>query len=376
MTHRAGPHMPLSSRAAIGDGRGGFVIAATRVRAPQAGEVRVRLRAAGLCHTDLASLHWPGPLVLGHEGAGEVESVGAGVAGLVPGQRVLLNWAIPCGRCPPCARGVGALCERTQGVDPSLGRSEVEPPAGDWQGVPLQRSFRLGTLAEVTLVRAEALTVLPAALPMHCACVLGCGVMTGVGSVVNAARVQPGETVAVLGCGGVGLSVIQGARLAGARLIVAIDRHPQALERARRFGATHVLAADAPDALVTAVHGLTEGRGVDHAFEATGVPALAFVPLRLVRHGGTALQVSGATGDAQVALTDFWWDKRYLVPLYGNCLPERDFPRLFRWIERGELDIEGLVSRRYRLDELQEAFDDLRAGRLAKGVVEFDPATD
>ena len=370
----------LQGLAAIGDGHGGFLIEPVSVRAPQAGEVRVRLSAAGICHTDHASLLWPGPLVLGHEGAGVVESVGPGVAEqhpqLQPGRPVLLNWAIPCGRGPQCQRGRGSLCERTHGVDLALGSSA--PAAGHtlWRGQPVERSFKLGTFAEHTLVRAEALTVLPRQLPARHACILGCGVMTGVGAAVNVAQVQPGDTVAVVGCGGVGLSVVQGARLAGAARIVAIDRRPAALQRAVALGATHTLEPATDDTqgdeLAAAVRALTDGRGADHAFEATVVAALAFLPLKLCRNGGNAVQLSGAHGPVSVEMPQFWWDKRYLVPLYGGCLPERDFPRLFDWAARGELVLDSLVTHTYRLAELGQALDDLIAGRSAKGVILFD----
>ena len=370
----------LQGLAAIGDGHGGFVIERVSVRAPMAGEVRVRLAAAGICHTDHASLRWRGPLVLGHEGAGVVESVGEGVATqhpqLWPGQPVLLNWAIPCGRCPQCQRGRGSLCERTHGVDATLGSSALAPGHTLWRGQPVERAFKLGTFAQHTLVRAEALTVLPAQLPARHACILGCGVMTGVGAAVNVAQVQPGDTVAVVGCGGVGLSVVQGARLAGATRIIAIDRRPAALQRATALGATHALEppADDPQAdhLAAVVRTLTDGRGADHAFEATGAAALAFLPLKLCRNGGNAVQLSGAHGLVSADMPQFWWDKRYLVPLYGGCQPERDFPRLFHWAERGELQLDSLVTHTYRLDGLGQALDDMLAGRSAKGVIVFD----
>lgn len=370
----------LISRAAISDGLGGFRIDQTTLRAPAAGEVRVALRAAGICHTDHASLRWPGPLVLGHEGAGVIESVGDGVGQthptLKPGQPVLLNWAIPCGGCPQCQRGRGSLCERTHGVDAALGSSTPAPGHTQWRGASIERSFRLGTFAEHTLVRAEALTCLPVEFPMTHACILGCGVMTGVGAAVNIAQVQPGDSVAVLGCGGVGLSVIQGARLADAGRIIAIDRRTAALQRAASLGATHTLEPPEHDPqfeqLAEAVRALTGGRGADHAFEATGVAALAMLPLQLCRNGGNAVQLSGAQGAASVDLTRFWWDKRYLVPLYGGCLPERDFPRLLDWATRGELALDALVTHTYRLDALAQALDDMLAGRSAKGVIVFD----
>jgi S-(hydroxymethyl)glutathione dehydrogenase/alcohol dehydrogenase len=366
----------LQGAAAIAHGNGQFTLETITVRAPGPGEVRVRLDAAGLCHTDHQSLGWPGPLVMGHEGAGTVESVGEGVSHLAAGDAVLLNWSIPCGRCPQCHRGRGSLCERTHGVDATLGSSAPAPGHTLWNGLPVERSFKLGTFAEYTLVRAEALTAMPAQLPARHACILGCGVMTGVGAAVNVAQVQPGDTVAVVGCGGVGLSVVQGARLAGAGRIIAIDRRPTALQRAVALGATHTLepAADDPQAehLSAAVRALTEGRGADHAFEATGVAALAFLPLKLCRNGGNAVQLSGAHGPVSVEMPQFWWDKRYFVPLYGGCLPERDFPRLFDWAARGELALDSLVTHTYRLDDLGQALDDMLAGRSAKGVILFD----
>jgi S-(hydroxymethyl)glutathione dehydrogenase/alcohol dehydrogenase len=360
----------LTGAALIGDGAGGFTLDEIAVEAPAPGEVRVRVTAAGLCHTDHASLRWPGPLVLGHEGAGVVESVGVGVSHVEPGQPVLLNWAIPCGHCFQCDRDAPALCERTHELAPkTLGTSRAHSGGTRWRGQPVERSFHLGTFARYTLVRGEAVTPLPPGLAPERACILGCAVMTGVGSVLNAAAVAPGESVAVVGCGGVGLNVLQGARIAGAGRVIAIDRNAAALERARAFGATDtILARDDLDAVVAATRKLTQGRGVDHAFEATGVAALAFLPLRLARNGGNAVQVSGAHGEVAVTMTDFFWNKRYLTPLYGNCRPERDFPRLFDWIGSGALEIDALITHHYPLDDAHEAFDNMLTGRSAKGV--------
>ncbi|MBD8871488.1 alcohol dehydrogenase catalytic domain-containing protein [Rhodanobacter sp. DHB23] len=360
--------------AIIADGTGRFSLETIAVDPPAAGEVRVAMAAAGVCHTDHASLRWPGPLVMGHEGAGHVEAIGAGVTGLEIDQPVLLNWAIPCGHCHQCKHGATALCERTHELDvPQLGNSRAHPGATRWRGQPIERSFHLGTFAQHTLVRAEAVTPLPSGLPLELACILGCAVMTGVGSAVNVAAVAPGDTVAVLGCGGVGLNVIQGARIAGARSIIAIDHMPSRLQRACELGATHTLLPHAGDddhvQLVAEVRALADGRGVDHAFEATGVPALAFLPLRLARNGGNALQVSGAHGPATLELTDLFWNKRYLAPLYGNCVPARDFPRLFEWIAEGKLELAALVSHRYPLEALDRAFDDMLQGCSTKGVL-------
>jgi len=360
--------------AIIADGAGRFVVDTIEVDPPAAGEVRVAIAAAGVCHTDHASLRWPGPLVMGHEGAGHVEAIGAGVEGLEIGQPVLLNWAIPCGHCWQCERGAAPLCERTHELDAAhLGNSRPHVGATRWLGQSIERAFHLGTFAHYALVRAEAVTPLPPRLPLDAACILGCAVMTGVGSAVNVAAVAPGHTVAVLGCGGVGLNVIQGARIAGAGTIIAIDRVPARLERARALGATHTLVPHEDDGdhvqLVAEVRALTGGRGVDHAFEATGVPALAFLPLKLARNGGNALQVSGAHGPATLELTELFWNKRYLAPLYGGCVPARDFPRLFEWIADGRLELAALVSHRYPMEALDRAFDDMLAGRSSKGVL-------
>lgn len=360
--------------AILADGEGHFSLETIEVDPPAAGEVRVAIAAAGVCHTDHASLHWPGPLVMGHEGAGRIEAIGEGVQGFEVGQPVLLNWAIPCGRCFQCGRGAESLCERTHELDVArFGNSRAHAGGTRLNGEPVERSFHLGTFSQYTLVRAEAVTPLPSDLPLDAACILGCAVMTGVGSAVNVAAVAPGESVAVLGCGGVGLNVIQGARIAGARTIIAIDRVPARLERARELGATHALPAHDDDnghaRLIAEVRALTDGRGVDHAFEATGVPALAFLPLKLARNGGNALQVSGAHGPATLELTDLFWNKRYLAPLYGGCVPSRDFPRLFEWIAQGKLELAGLVSHRYPLDALERAFDDMLQGRSSKGVL-------
>jgi len=360
--------------AILADGEGHFSLETVEVDRPAAGEVRVAIAAAGVCHTDHASLHWPGPLVLGHEGAGHVEAIGDGAQGVEIGQPVLLNWAIPCGQCFQCERGAEALCERTHELDVAQ-RDNSRPHAGAtrWRGQPVERSFHLGTFSQYTLVRAEAVTPLPPDLPLDAACILGCAVMTGVGSAVNVAAVAPGESVVVLGCGGVGLNVIQGARIAGAQTIIAIDRVPARLERARDLGATHALLAQDDDTdharLIVQVRALTDGRGADHAFEATGVPALAFLPLKLARNGGNALQVSGAHGPATLELADLFWNKRYLAPLYGGCVPARDFPQLFDWIAEGELELTGLISHRYPMDALDRAFDDMLQGRSSKGVL-------
>ena len=244
---------------------------------------------------------------------------------------------------------------------------------------PVERSFHLGTLSEWTVVRQEAVIKLPLDIPWASACILGCGVMTGFGSVVNAAKVQPGQSVVVLGCGGVGLNVIQGARIAGAFPIIAVDVLPKRLEMATLFGATHTIMGDKGDlslqSVTQEVRALTDQRGADVAFEATANPALGEAPLRLVRHGGKSVQVICIEEFVSMDMRLFEWDKTYLNPLYGKCCPERDFPILFEHYRQKRLllDEDELVSRVYSLDELSDAFAHMLDGRNAKGVVQLIP---
>jgi S-(hydroxymethyl)glutathione dehydrogenase/alcohol dehydrogenase len=367
----------MKARAAIADGKGSFTLETVEVLEPAGDEVLVSMRAAGICHTDHASLSWKRPLVMGHEGAGVVRSVGPDVRHVRPGDPVLLNWAIPCGTCAACGRGDAVLCESSRPahvMERSAGHARAEGTT--WRGQPVDRSFNLGTLSELALVRGPAVTRLPDGVPFASACIVGCGVMTGFGSAVNVAKIGPGATVAVIGCGGVGLNVIQGARLAGAAVILAIDVRESGLAQARRFGATAGILADPADAdfsrLAEAVRCANGGRGVDYAFEATSVPALAFAPLRLVRDGGMALQVSGINDPVTVPMPWFMWNKTYVTPLYGGCVPGRDFERIFGHYRRGELKLDELVTRTYPLDRLGEAIDDMLSGRNAKGVILFE----
>lgn len=363
----AGVSETRSALAAVSDGAGGFEVKRILVHPPQEGEVLVRLHASGVCHTDFDHMGWSGPEVMGHEGAGTVLAVGPAADGaLQVGDHVVLNWAIPCGRCFQCARGAQHLCE----AKPSVPDDRVT-----CDGRPLARSFDLGTMSELTVVRREALTKIPPAVPFSSACILGCGVMTGFGSAVNAAAVAPCSSVAVIGVGGVGLNVVQGAVYCGAAEIIAVDRHPKRLEQARRLGCTEtILAPDSVgdfDQVAAAVKARTEGRGVDYAFECTAIPELGWAPLALVRHGGTAVAVSGIEQPIEIDMELFEWDKVYINPLYGQCQPSRDFPLLVELYGEGRLELDGLVTETFSLHELDRAFEAMHGGDVCKGVVDL-----
>ena len=360
-----------TARAAVGDGKGGFAIRTIDVGRPEQGEVLVRIEAAGLCHTDWDMVHTrTEPFIMGHEGAGTVVEAGPGVTGLKPGDKVLLNWAIPCGLCPSCGRGHQSLCEVSSPANGDGVSGHGHPEAALLDGVPIPRLFFLGTMSDYAVVKQAAVTPMVDGLGFAAAAILGCGVMTGYGSVVNAAKLTAGSTAAVIGCGGVGLNVIQGCAIAGARRIVAIDIAPARLEQARSFGATHTILSQSGslEALRAQLDPIVPG-GADYAFECTAIPELCSAPLALVRHGGIAVQVSGVETIVPFDARLFEWDKTYLNPLYGMCNPARDFPILQDLYLTGALKLDELVTRIYALEELPQAFEDMLAGRLAKGVI-------
>jgi S-(hydroxymethyl)glutathione dehydrogenase / alcohol dehydrogenase len=357
--------MGLDARAIVSDGKGGFADAAVALPDPEGGEALVRIGASGVCHTDLDSLGWGSPLIVGHEGAGVVLACGPEVTHVGPGDRVLLNWAIPCGSCVQCERGAENLCEQ---------RPYVPSARYGWSGGKLRPSFGLGTMATHALVPRQAVVKIEVAIPFASAAILGCGVMTGFGSVVNAAKVIPGSSVVVLGCGGVGLSCLQGAAHAGARMIIAVDISESRLELARAFGATHTLLARRDDAgLLEAAKQVKAliGRGADYAFECTAVPALGAAPLAMVANGGVAVAVSGIEQVVPIDMQLFEFDKLYINPLYGQCRPFRDFPMLLGLYAEGRLKLDEMVTRTYSLSAagLTAAFADMKAGVGAKGVL-------
>jgi Zn-dependent alcohol dehydrogenase len=372
--------MGILCKAAVTDGVGHFDIVEIEVNDPKDDEVLIKIKAAGLCHTDYDSLSWGKQLIVGHEGAGIVVKTGRDVKGLSPGDKIVLSWAMHCGHCFQCLEGNQHLCEVASPV--AAGGNGYTPghanPSGTtFNGRPVLRSFNLGTMAGYTLVKESAVVKNSSGkMSQPAASIISCGVMTGYGSVVNAAKVKSGSSVVVLGTGGVGLNVIQGARIAKAGKIIAIDINPAKLQMAKEFGATHTLLADKADTgllkVAKKVKELTEGRGADYAFECTAIPQLGAAPLAMVRNAGTAVQVSGIEQDITIDMNLFEWDKTYINPLYGKCRPQIDFPNIIELYEDGQILLEEMISRTYPLNELNKAFDDLLAGRNAKGVIIFD----
>jgi Zn-dependent alcohol dehydrogenase len=372
--------MSIFCKAAITDGVGNFEIAEIEINEPKEDEILVKIMAAGLCHTDFDSLSWGKQLIIGHEGAGVVVKTGKDVKGLSAGDRVILSWAMHCGRCFQCLEGNQHLCEVASPVAAGgngYTPGHADPSGTTWEGKPVHRSFNIGTMAEYTLVKESAVVKNHSdKMTFPAASIISCGVMTGYGSVVNAAKVKPGSSVVVLGTGGVGLNVIQGAKIAKAEKIIAIDINKKRLEMATEFGATHTLLANKADTgLLNAaaqVKGLTCGRGADYAFECTAIPELGAAPLAMVRNAGTAVQVSGIEQEITIDMNLFEWDKTYINPLYGKCRPQIDFPNIIDLYEDGQLLLEEMITRTYPLNELNKAFDDLLNGRNAKGVIVFE----
>jgi S-(hydroxymethyl)glutathione dehydrogenase/alcohol dehydrogenase len=333
-------------------------------------EVKVALAASGVCHTDLSVRDglMPAllPCTLGHEGAGIVTEVGADVTTVGPGDHVVLTWNVPCRSCADCLRGDSQLCPR--GLEHAFG----EPYAVSADGA-VWPSMGAGTLAEQTLLPAAAAVPVDPSLPLDLAALLGCAVTTGVGAVMRSAAVRPGQSTLVIGCGGVGLAAIQGARLAGAARIIAADTVAAQLVTATANGATDTVDASEDD-VVTAVRELTGGAGVDHGIEVVGVPATIRAAYDATRRGGTVTLVGAAGIEETVtfsALSMMADGKTIRGSVYGSSDPARDIPVLAELARRGRLDLEALVTRRIGIDDVEAAFTDMAAGRGARSVVCF-----
>ena len=348
---------------------------------PKAGEVLVRVAAAGVCHSDvryadgeLGTDYWP--VILGHEGAGVVEEVGEGVTHVAPGDHVAFCFVPACRACRYCRAGKPNLCEvvAEHGARGMLMDGTSRLRLAD--GTTVKHGLRTACFAERTVVAAGGAVALPRELPLWQAALLGCGVVTGMGAVRNAAGVRPGDSVAVIGCGGVGLQVVAAARLAGAGPIVAVDRVAEKLELAVDQGATHVVDASRDDDPVGTIHRLT-GDGADFAFEVIGRAETMRQAWAAIRPGGTAVVVGLAPEgvDASVPAIEFLSDKTLRGTYYGSGDPAAELPGLAALALSGELDVAGVVTHLDTLDGIEAAFERLRHGEGARTILLIDPAT-
>ena len=347
---------------------------------PGPGEVQVKIVASGVCHTDLTIKNLNGagmkfPIILGHEGAGYVERVGDGVTHLKEGDPVVLAYRAPCGQCPACRRDDAAHCYAALGAGPRIKRKS--------DGAPCSKVLRCGTFATRAVVHSKAAIKMPESMPLDKACLIACGVVTGVGAAMHTAPVFAGASVAVIGCGGVGLSVIQGARLQNARQIIAVDINPVKLEWARKFGATDVVNARDGDP-VTAVRNLVkdpwpgyEG-GVDFAYEATGLVACIEQAVRMVNYNGTAVNIGFPGSNDQVTIhvgnidTGLYWNKVNIKVCHcGDALPSRDFPLLADLYLKSKLDLDSMITRTITLDQVEEAFHAMEHEDVIRSVILF-----
>jgi S-(hydroxymethyl)mycothiol dehydrogenase len=348
---------------------------------PGPGEVMVRVVASGVCHTDLTIKNQNGagmkfPIVLGHEGAGYVEQVGEGVTHLKPGDPVVIAYRAPCEQCPACRRGDPRHCYMALRPQLRLKRKR--------DGAACSQVLRCGTFSTHTVVHSKAAVKMPAEMPLDKACLIACGVITGVGATMNTVKVFPGASVAVVGCGGVGLSVIQGAKLAHARQIIAVDVNPVKLEWAKKYGATDVVDARSGDP-VAAVRGLVKDEwpgyegGVDFAFEATGLMKCIEQCVRMVNYNGTAVTIGFPASTDEVTLnvgnidTGVYWNKVNLTVCHaGDTLPSNDFPLLAQLYLQGLLELDHMVTRVIQLEEVEDAFHEMETGNVIRSVIHLN----
>jgi S-(hydroxymethyl)glutathione dehydrogenase/alcohol dehydrogenase len=338
------------------------------VTGPGPGQVRVKIHAAGVCHSDLSAMNGtlpqPAPAVLGHEGSGEIIAVGEGVTEVAVGDHVIIAWTPPCGVCRQCRRGSPNLCTdiffQIAGSMPfTMG------------GTPIFGFAGTGTFAEEMVVPKQAVVKIPDDVPYEIGALIGCGVTTGVGAALNTAKVEPGSNVVVFGAGGVGISAIQGARIAGAAEIVAVDMVETKLKDALRFGATRGVK---PDELDATNMELNEGQGFDYAFECIGIPLTIRAAYDAVRRGGSAVIVGAGKSDAMVEFNSFelfFMEKKILGSYYGSADVRREFARLIALWKAGRLDLDGMISSRMDISKAQEAFDALKAGEVIRQVLTF-----
>jgi S-(hydroxymethyl)glutathione dehydrogenase / alcohol dehydrogenase len=333
------------------------------------GQVKVDIKATGVCHSDLSAMTGvipqPAPFVPGHEGAGIVSEVGEGVTSVSPGDHVIVCWSPPCGKCAFCIdRKQPNLCPNIQMAATMATNFVVD-------GAPTFGMAGFGTFAESLLIPEQGAIKIDDDVPFEIASLVGCGVMTGVGAALNTAKVTPGSSVVVFGCGGVGISAIQGARVAGAAEIVAVDLVDHKLEDAQRFGATHAVK---PDDLDGAKASITGGDGFDFAFEAIGLPTTMRAAYDATRRGGTTCIIGVGGLDKEISFSAFelfFNEKTFVGSYYGSADARSDFQRMLRLWKTGRLDLEGMISRQLGLEDVNDAIADMKAGEVIRQVITF-----
>jgi S-(hydroxymethyl)glutathione dehydrogenase/alcohol dehydrogenase len=352
---------------------GDLEITQVEVGEPGPREVLVKTAAAGLCHSDLhfmeGSYPYPTPTVLGHESAGVVEAVGSSVTEFAPGDHVISCLSVFCGHCSYCTEGRPSLCAN-KGVETVRGMDET--PRLTVDGEIAHQFLNLSSFAEKMLVHENALVKIRKDMPLDKAALIGCGVMTGVGAVFRTAKVQPGETVAVIGCGGVGLAAIQGARIAGAGRIIAVDMVESKLEIARQVGATDTVNGSEGDAVAAVVE--MTGGGVHHAFEAIGLKVTAEQAFGMLRTGGTATVIGMIPIGVKVEVDGFQFlmEKKIQGSNMGSNQFRTDMPRLVDMYLDGRLMLDEMVSAHIQLEDINEGFDQMKTGSIARNVIMFD----
>jgi NDMA-dependent alcohol dehydrogenase len=351
------------------------VVEEVEVGAPKRDEVTIRMKACGVCHSDLSATNgtipMPPPLVLGHEACGEIVEVGEGVDDVAVGDTAIVSWIPMCGKCRYCASGRPALCDVSARAAFTL--QDGTRRLRDASGNELNHFAGVAVMAEYATLHRDNVIKIDPEIPAAAAALVGCAVMTGVGAALNTARVEPGSSVAVFGSGGIGLNTIQGAALAGAEKIIAIDMEDKKLEFARQFGATHTLNPSNDGDAVQKVMELT-GDGADYAFECIGLPATITQAYNCVRKGGTAVVVGVSKLTDAVTLPTFmmpFTEKVLTGSMYGSARPRVDFPRLLDLYKANRLKLDELVTATYGIDDAPRAFADMEKGVNARGVIAF-----
>ncbi|MGI9622343.1 MAG: zinc-binding dehydrogenase [Acidimicrobiales bacterium] len=341
-------------------------------------DIRVQIKASGLCHSDVATqtgdLPFPLPIILGHEGAGLVTEVGGDVTQTKAGDHVVLSALIHCGQCEQCAKGNHNICSWGLGALGACANPDGTLRASDANGQELFQFAQVGTLAEELICNEKHAVPIPDDVPFEVACLAGCGVLTGMGAVVNRAKVQQGESVVVIGCGGVGLNVIQSAAMVGASPIIAVDIHQDKLDMAENFGATHSVLSGPGVDVPTAVMELTGGLGADYAFEVVGVPELVRQAWDCLAMDGTAIGVGVSPAESEFLIPADAMaqsEKTLMASMYGSSRPTEDIPKAIEYYREGKLKFDELITHHFELEDINAAVDKMHAGHDARGIVVF-----